>query len=143
MVNLKALFKNEKAVKAIIFGSFALILLVFLSDSFASPNSSKSVKAHESDFSVYERLLEEKLVKAISAIEGVNYKELTVVVTLDSLSETVYAERGSSVRTVITPKVRGVAVVCENGDNVIVKQKIIELVSRVLGISSIRISVTN
>jgi len=88
----------------------------------------------------YEKQLELKLEKAISAINGVG--ELTIVVTLDSLSETVYSDRGSGVRTVITPKVRGVAIICEGGDDIVTKQKIVELTSRVLGINTTRISVT-
>jgi stage III sporulation protein AG len=90
----------------------------------------------------YEKQLEEKLIRAIGAIDGVNEESLTIVVTLDSLSETVYSDRGSGVRTVITPKVRGVAVICDGGADAVVKQKIIEVVSRVLGINSTRISVT-
>ena len=74
-------------------------------------------------------------------LDGVG--ELTIVVTLDSLSENVFSERGSGIKTVITPKVRGVAIICEGGDDVIVKQKIVELVSRVLGINTTKISVTN
>jgi stage III sporulation protein AG len=138
---IKSLMKNEKAVKAIVFGGFALIILLFLSDIFSGSTQPKV--SVETDFGEYERQIEHKLHTAISAINGVNPEVLTVVVTLDSLCETVYAERGSGVKTVITPRVRGVAIICEGGENIVVKQKIVELVSRLLGISSTRISVTN
>jgi stage III sporulation protein AG len=134
---MKSLMKNDKAIKTITIGCLALFVLFFLSNG----TNNRAGSVPEPPFSEYEKQLEEKLMTAISAISGVG--ELTVVVTLDSLSETVYAERGNAIQTVITPRVRGVAVICEGGDNVIVKQKIIELVSRVLGISSTRISVTN
>ncbi|MCL1866652.1 MAG: hypothetical protein FWF82_04510 [Oscillospiraceae bacterium] len=144
LLDLRTLFKNEKAVKAIIFGAFLLIILVFVSDLASgtgkSPKSG-TVMSQEVDFEVYEKQIEQKLRTAISAIDGVG--DLTVAVTLDSLCETVYSDKGTNVRTVITPKVRGVAIVCDGGGNPVVKQKVIELVSRMLGIGSTKISVTN
>jgi len=146
VIDSRALFKNDKAVKFIMIGGLALILLIFLSSLFESgsggSSNSRGSPAGELSYAEHEKRLEEKLIKAISAIDGVG-GELTVVVTLDSLSETVYSERGSAVRTVITPRVRGVAVICSGGENVIVKGRIIEVVSRVLGVSTARISVTN
>ncbi|MCL1788772.1 MAG: hypothetical protein FWG33_00255 [Oscillospiraceae bacterium] len=142
---LNSAFKNQKTVKIIVYGGFALILLIFISEMFSgiSGTSGKNANSGE-DINIsagdYETQLEKELERAVSAINGVG--ELTIMVTLDSLSETVYSERGSGVRTVITPKVRGVAIICEGGDDIIVKQKIVELVSRVLGIATTRISVT-
>ena len=142
--DFRSLFKNEKAFKTLLVGALALIALLFVSDAFSQNDRGGSNPAAVSDYTAYEeyeKRLEQKLERAISAIDGVG--EFTIVVTLDSLSENVYSERGSGVRTVITPKVRGVAIVCEGGENVIVKQKLIELVSRVLGINTTRISVTS
>jgi stage III sporulation protein AG len=115
-------------------------MLFLLSTMFPS-SETEEIEGKVDTVSEHEAQLEEKLKKAISAIDGVG--ELTIVVTLDSLSETVYSERGGGVKTVITPKVRGVAVICEGGGDIIVKQKIVELTSRVLGIGTTRISVTN
>ena len=137
---VKALLKNDRAVKTIIFAGVALILLIFMSDILSGTNKESEI-TNEPAFEEYERRLERKLAGAVSEIDGVG--ELTVIVTLDSLSETIYAERGSGVRTVITPKVRGVAIICEGGGDIVVKQKIVELVSRVLGIGTNKISVTN
>jgi len=146
---VKSLLKNEKTVKLIVFGGFALIILVFLSDMFAGITGGGGSSAGRtgdnaeslSAYAEYEARLEAKLERAISAIDGVG--ELTIVVSIDSLSETVYAERGGGVRTVVAPRVRGVAVICDGGGDAVIRQKIVELVSRVLGISSTRISVTN
>ena len=143
LLDFRALMKNPKAVKLIIYAVLALIVLVFLSEIFSDDAKSKNTTSAESEtnsFSNYESQLEKELERAISAINGVG--ELTIMVTLDSLSETVFAEKGTGVKTVIMPKVRGVAIICEGGDDIIVKQKIVELVSRVLGISTTRISVT-
>jgi stage III sporulation protein AG len=140
--DLRTLMKNEKAVKALIFGAVALIMLFFLSDLF-SPDSTgrhESVKSNDFVAYEYEKQLEQKLERAITAIDGVG--EVTIVVTLDSLSETVYSERGSGVKTVITPKVRGVAIICDGADDVVVKQKVVETTARLLGVNTTRISVT-
>jgi stage III sporulation protein AG len=143
--DLRTLMKNPKAVKLILYGGFALLMLLFLSEMFSGISGSISNSAViENDIgsaAKHEKQIEQELERAISAIDGVG--ELTIMVTLDSLSETIYSERGSGVRTVITPKVRGVAIICEGGGNIVVKQKIVELVSRVLGISTTRISVTD
>lgn len=47
------------------------------------------------------------------------------------------------VKTVIQPKVRGVVVVCENGNSPYIQEKVLDAVSKAFGISSARISVTN
>jgi stage III sporulation protein AG len=142
---VKALLKNEKAVKIILLAAFALIVLFFLSDWFSGTSGKPQPAGIESESGIgveeYEKRLEQKLEKAVSAINSVG--ELTIAVTLDSLSETVYSERGTAVKTVITPKVRGVAIICEGGGDIFVKQKIVELVSRLLGISTTKISVSN
>ena len=43
--------------------------------------------------------------------------------------------------SVKAPQVRGVIVVCDGGDNIAVKEKVINAVSGVFGISTTRISV--
>ncbi|MCL1831773.1 MAG: hypothetical protein FWG45_02545 [Oscillospiraceae bacterium] len=142
--DLRALLKNEKAIKAIVLGSAGLILLYFISSSFSGGNASRKTESdtveHLTMSELEEQRLEQKLERAISAIDGVG--ELTIVVTLESLSETVYAERGSGVRTVIAPKVRGVAIVAEGASNPVVEQRIVELTGRLLGINTTRINVT-
>jgi len=135
--------KNEKTVNIIVLIGLILIALIFLSDFFSgvSGKKAKSQPEPEPSYEEYEKRLEKKLADAVAEIEGVG--KLTVIVTLDSLSENVYSDKGQAVKTVITPKVRGAAIICEGGDNIIVKQKVTELTSKVLGISTARICVTN
>jgi hypothetical protein len=144
VLDFRTLLKNEKAIKAVVVGGLALVVLMFLSSVFSGDESSRNADADFGGITVAEAeelRLEQKLERAISAIDGVG--ELTIVVTLESLSETVYAERGSGVRTVIAPRVRGVAIVAQGADNPVVQEQIVELTSRLLGINSTRISVTN
>lgn len=147
--DLKGLLKNPKAVKWVVYGGLALLMLFFLSEVFGGSGGGNSAgKLSEINEAAkveeYEKRIENELERAVSAVKGVGRREgITIMVTLDSLSETVYSEKGSTVKTVITPKVRGVAIICEGGGDIVVKQKIIELVSRVLGINSTKISVTD
>jgi len=138
---MSGLLKNEKAVKIIVFIGLALVALIFISDFFSGTSDKKQAVQPEPSFEEYEKRLEKKLADAVAEIEGVG--KLTVIVTLDSLSENVYSDKGQAVKTVITPKVRGAAIICEGGGNIIVKQKVVELTSKVLGISTARICVTN
>ncbi|MCL2077094.1 MAG: hypothetical protein FWH08_01655 [Oscillospiraceae bacterium] len=130
--SISALLNNEKAVKLIVAVGFAVIALILLSDLFSwSEKYDKHEKSTESaltlDAASYTEQLEIQLCDIISQIRGVG--RVKVMVTLENLDETV-------------PRVRGAAVVCEGGDDIFIKQKVVETVSKVLGISTARVSVT-
>ena len=129
MKKIKDLLNNDKAVKLIVAAGFALILLIMLSElfSFGNSRSNNPPKLSEGDMASYTEQLEGRLVEILSQIQGVG--RVSVMITLESLNESV-------------PRVRGAAIVCEGGDDVFVKQRIVETVSRVLGISTARVSVT-
>ena len=65
-----------------------------------------------------------------------------VMITLEKTEETVYSDRQSSVETTITPTVRGVVVYCGGSENLTVKQRVLEAVSRALGIGINKVCVT-
>jgi hypothetical protein len=127
--NLSAfIVKNDKAVKIIVAAGFALVLLIMFSELFSfgsgrsDPRSPTQSESFTQDMDNYTRQLEGRLVEIISEISGVG--SVKVMVTLDGGGQ-----------------VRGVAVVAEGGDDVHIKQKVVETVSKVLGISTARVSV--
>ncbi|MCL1823156.1 MAG: hypothetical protein FWG44_03040 [Oscillospiraceae bacterium] len=144
--SISALLKNDKAVKMIVAVGFAVIFIILLSDLFSfgsernasgrtpapdgksAPDSGQSIPF---DFNVseYSKQLEEQLCGLISQIQGVG--KIKVMVTLESFEA-----------PPVMPKVRGVAVVCDGGGDVFIKQKVVETVSKVLGISTARVCVT-
>jgi stage III sporulation protein AG len=77
----------------------------------------------------------------------------TVMITLDGGEEYVYARREDGSYIVssgkgilicrMTPKVKGVAVVCQNGDEAQIKGRITELVCALLGIGANKVSVNS
>ena len=100
--------------------------------------------------------LEKKIEALCKEVDGV--REARVLLTLDTSEEYVYAtdseRRADAVKTetvrtdgggielyVVSPRVRGVAVVCTDGDRPAVKQKIVSLVSAALGIPTSKVSV--
>ena len=106
------------------------------------------------DSSAIEQSLEQRLEVLLSEIEGVSSPK--VMVTLDSTAETVYARDevpdressvvlvGSSAKTalkesVVLPKVRGAAVVCDGAADPTIREKVVNTVAGVLGIGTSRI----
>lgn len=112
----------------------------------------------------YEKDIEERLKNVISKIDGAG--SVTVMVTLDSTVESVYAmeekqqsgenggyeseyvivktddgEAGILLKTT-QPQVRGVAVVCSGGNSAVVRRSITNTVTAVLGISAARVNIT-
>jgi len=141
---VSALLGSDRAVKIIVAAGFAVIVIILLSDffSFGGADKKEAETADEIrlDAARYAEQLERQLIGILSQIQGVG--RVKVMITLENLDENVYSERQSSVLTVKMPKVRGAAIVCEGGENIFIKQKVVETVSKVLGISTARVCVT-
>jgi len=124
------IFKNEKFIKISLAAGFGIIMLILLSElfSFSSSNvGSRNTATTEIDPAAYSAELEERLAVLISEIQGVG--KVSVMLTLESLDTSV-------------PRVRGAAIVCEGSDDIFIKQRVLETASKVLGITTARVSVT-
>ncbi len=162
MNNLKEKFKEvmekkKSKTKLLVAVGIIGILLILLSE-ISFPTAKK-------DYTSYAEQLDEKLTDIISSMEGVG--KCRVMITLRSTSESIYAKNtensqstGSSSQNseyVIYdggngdspillqenfPDIEGVAIVCSGGDNIAVREKIIQCVSALFNISSNRISVS-
>ena len=108
------------------------------------------------DISYYSEELEAKITDLLLDVEGI--EKAKVVITLEDTGKRVLAENTSSSSTEyviinngdsdegikitdIYPEVRGVAVVCTNGNDSAVRKKITSLLSSALGIPTNRITV--
>ena len=120
----------------------------------STPQPTKTTQ--QTDTANYAAQLEDRLTTLISRVEGAG--KPTVMVTLESGSESVYATDtdgdgtsthvllGSSradglVETVQTPRVLGVAVVCEGGGSAAVQSRITALVEALTGVGANHITV--
>ena len=149
--------KENRARLAVLLGAAAM-LLILLSELFAPSGKTAAASAAPADDNIYRQQLEQQLSDLIAQVEGAG--KTTVMITLESGEETIYAldtlsgqtqeqqthvllDDGTALaQTVCTPRVCGVAVVCEGGDDITVIKRITDLVSVVLGLSTNRICVT-
>lgn len=157
-MKLMELAKKWWLIGAAVLGIALILLPRFLPVGEGKENASSAPKS--SDPSYYSTILEEKIKALILRIEGID--DAAVLLTMDGSSEFVYAQNTSvsadgrtgdylvvqedgGDKTVlineIYPQIRGVAIVCTNGDNVQIQKKVTELISASLGISSGRITV--
>lgn len=155
-----ALSDEKKRVNLLIGIGLAGLLLLAVS-AWLPTDSAKSTQpmqtAPVSDSSDnYAARLEERLTALISAVDGAG--KTTVMVTLESGSESVYATDTDSdgasthvllgsggadglVETVQTPRILGVAVVCEGGGTAAVQNRVTALVEALTGIGTNHITV--
>lgn len=166
-VMLSDIKKDKKRLSIIAVAMVGIILIVISSSTEKDTeeqeqSETSSVQFSESEYTLQ---LEQKLSEMISALYGAGRTK--VVVTLDCDYETVYArdgsfskdeessdekseyiiidssqEEGGLVLKTVTPKVRGVAVLCEGGDDPYVEEQISEMLSALLNLGSNHISVS-
>lgn len=164
---LENFIKTKDKKQIIIVIGIVGVLLILLSEFLPvqTASSSKSKQTAQSDYSQYVDELEKKTTDFISSIDGVG--KCKVMITLDVSDENVYAknieeskddgsyskrseyvlyEDNNNDTPILVkqyfPKVKGVAVTCTGGDNVVVREQIISGVSSLFGISSTKISVS-
>ncbi len=161
MKKLIETLKNKKKILILVLPVLIGVLLILF------PSQREKTGTNTSDITSvtsYTEKLEDRIRKLCLAVEGV--ESASVLVTLESGSEYVYADNvteesgvdsgrytsdyliiekdsGTSpvLVTEIYPKIRGVAVVCNGGDEPKLQKKLTEMLSAALGISSGRIKV--
>ncbi len=161
--------KENKKMALVVVAGFMVIILIFISEINFSDKEKKNEVNNA--FSKYEycEYLEEKITDIIEAIDGAG--KTKVMITLSETTEYIYAtndkntqknssnnndstkendyviiekdnnDTGLLIKTV-EPKIRGVAIVCEGGNNTTVQNQIYSAVSAVLNVSMSRISIS-
>lgn len=156
---------SEKARRAVVVVGVVLMLVLLLSTFFSGENADGE-DYDELSAAEIEQSLEERLTHLISCINGVG--DVAVMITLDTTSERVYVQEVNSSsdiddgsessrkettlaltggkeaveKSVIQPKVRGVAVVCTGADDPTIRERITRAVAGVLDISVSQVYVT-
>lgn len=160
--------KDDKKVRILIICGLALVLLLFLWGLF--PEKKQNIPAQGSDLGAYQEALEMKTEALLKKIEGVG--RISVMITLEQDYEKVYqtdqtkksehhsgsetedrseeqteevvlANEEALVRTNKAPRVLGVAVVCEGGNQAVVQQRVTDTVTTLFELSSARVSVVS
>lgn len=168
LINKYQPIKENKKLLIIIFAGFLIIILIFLSELDFSTTEENIKQPSEYNNNEYCSYLENKVEDIIESIDGAG--KTKVMITLSETTEYIYAtddkdtrkqtdssndtntqndyviiekddnDTGLLIKT-IEPKVRGIAVVCEGGDNISVQNQIYSVVSAVLNINTSRISI--
>lgn len=158
---LRATLADEKQrVNLLVCMGLAGLLLLAVSSWLPADSSTQSAApaAMTDSTADYAAELETRLTALISRVEGAGKTATAVMVTLESGSESIYAtdtdSDGSSthvllgsggadglVETVETPRVLGVAVVCEGGGSAAVQSRVTALVQALTGIGTNHITV--
>ena len=150
-----------KPMILLIIGLAAGIIMIF-AGSLPSKKTAASPVPTETDLTdSYVRTLEGRLTAILEAMDGIS--EVNVIITPKSTVQTVYAadlhydggkltskeyvmtdETGMPVvLSLVYPEIRGVAVVCRGGGDPVRAQKIIELISSLLDISTSSVCVVS
>lgn len=140
MGEIKELLKSEKALKIILIAGAVLILFTAFGGVFSGGGKKQENSVSSAQrISEQERGLEERLCAILSEIDGVG--EVRVMVTLGTSEQMQYGRNSDMLLSVTAPEVRGVIVVCEGGGRADVCEKVVNAVTGVFGINSLRVSV--
>lgn len=158
---------DGKRVKTIVALGLVAIILIAFSSLFQSNDNSKNTEGEEVsfDYSQYSEQTEKKLTDIVSSIDGVG--ECEVMITFEYSNENIYAtdsenkndenyqsnkdeyvlydsQNGEKALLIKEkyPTVQGVSVVCSGGDNVEVREAVINTVTSLFNISANRVSVS-
>ncbi len=127
-----------------------------LSNQTVSPPTNKYTTEYSSDeLKTYTEQMEERIRLFLSEIKGIS--KVSVILTVESSSETVYATQGSNADyvlikdskgnenaiplTEISAKIRGIAVVCDYGGDEHLKMTVIDLLSALFDVGANRVTI--
>ena len=132
---LNELLTDKRIVRtSVIIGTAAIILILLT--SVVDLNSDKSAAAAEQ----YADRTEHRLLDIVTQIEGVGKAQ--IFLTMDNGGESVYLKNTDTKTVSIEPKVRGVVVVCDGGDDPVVVSRVMDAVTKALNIRSDKVCIT-
>ena len=88
----------------------------------------------------YASRTEARLLEIVSQISGVG--EAKIFLTMDNSGENVYLKNTDTKTVSIEPKVRGVVIVCDGGDDPLVVSRVLDAATKALDISSDKVCIT-
>ena len=132
--SLNELISDKRVIKAAVIIGVAAILLIGLTNVIDfSHNDQQQAEA-------YADKTEKRLLEIVSQISGVG--DVKIFLTMDNSGENVYLKNTDTKTKSIEPKVRGVVVVCDGGDDPLVVARVMAAVTKSLNISSDKVCIT-
>ena len=136
---LHTMAQSGKLRKIIIIAGALGIALIMLPGFFSSGNT-KSDNDESFSVSSYSSNIQRELESLISDIQGAG--KTRVLLTMENSAEYVYLENGTTKTKAIEPRVRGVLVICEGGDDPVAVGRITEAVTKALDISAAKVCIS-
>lgn len=163
-------FKANKKPALIISVGAIIIIALIISELSSFKKEDEPIENDNAFYENYTLKIEKKLEEIVSSIQGAG--ECKIMITLDTGEENIYAKQSKNMNEdknessktsdeyeyvilkssstkeegmllkVVEPNVRGVAIVCQGGDDPLIKSNIINAVSAVLNIKTNKISIT-
>ncbi|MBQ3266243.1 MAG: hypothetical protein IJH07_10760 [Ruminococcus sp.] len=118
---------------AVIIGTAAILLIALSSVIDFDQSGNDQAEAYASR-------TEARLLEIVSQISGVG--EAKIFLTMDNRGENVYLKNTDTKTVSIEPKVRGVVIVCDGGDDPLVVSRVLDAVTKALNISSDKVCIT-
>lgn len=125
---------DKRVVKIAVLIGAAAILMIGITSVF---DFNKAQKEHTDE---YAEKTEARMLEIVSQISGVG--EAKIFLTMDNGGENVYLKNSDTKTVSIEPKVRGVVVVCDGGDDPVVVSRVMNAVTKALNIGSDKVCVT-
>ena len=132
--SLNELLSDKRVIKAaVIIGVVAILLIGLTNVIDFSHNDQQQAEA-------YADKTEKRLLEIVSQISGVG--DVKIFLTMDNSGENIYLKNSDTKTVSIEPKVRGVVVVCDGGDDQLVVSRVLDAVTKALNISSDKVCIT-
>lgn len=125
---------DKKVIRAAVIIGMAAVLLIGLTQVI-DLNKDDQGQAEE-----YASRTEDRLLEIVSQISGVG--DARIFLTMDNSGENVYLKNSDTKTVSIEPKVRGVVIVCDGGDDPLVVSRVLDAVTKALNISSDKVCIT-
>lgn len=125
---------DKRVIKAAVIIGVAAILLIGLT------NVIDFSRDDQQQAEAYADKTEKRLLEIVSQISGVG--DVKIFLTMDNSGENVYLKNTDTKTVSIEPKVRGVVVVCDGGDDQLVISRVLDAVTKALNISSDKVCIT-
>ena len=130
---LSAILSDKRTLRVAVIIGFAAIALILISSLINIDASGVSPEKYAAE-------TESRLLRILSEIDGVG--EAKIFLTMENAGENVYLKNTDKKTASIEPKVRGVVIVCDGGDDPIVAARVLEAVTKSLDINSDKVCIT-
>lgn len=134
------MFKRHK--NKIIISSLVIIgVFLLISGKLNSENNKKE----DLDLDIYTKNIEAKLESFLMSVDGIDNAKVIITLesSFDNESYIGFNQDANDSTDIISPKIRGVAIACTNGDDIEIQIKVTEIAASYLGISSNRIKIVS